>query len=220
MASEIIVNTIKAPTSGANANKVIIPSGVTLDASAGTLRPSAGTPIQIVQNTTTTTAQYASVSYLASALTCDITPKYANSKFHIHVSGLFGSSVGTQNAHDVAFAWNLRDSLNPSGANAAIAPDSTTGGTDTTGSAGTRMGGYHAGGSYAAIANAAHYWIWNPNFSFLYTPSYQNTNQRTFGLLVKTALGYSCVMNMSDSNFADPRDVRGTSIMTITEIAQ
>ena len=37
MASEIIVNTIKAPTTGANANKVIIPSGVTLDASAGTL---------------------------------------------------------------------------------------------------------------------------------------------------------------------------------------
>ena len=33
MASEIIVNTIKAPTTGANANKVIIPSGVTLDAS-------------------------------------------------------------------------------------------------------------------------------------------------------------------------------------------
>ena len=31
MASEIIVNTIKAPTTGANANKVIIPSGVTLD---------------------------------------------------------------------------------------------------------------------------------------------------------------------------------------------
>lgn len=42
MASEIIVNTIKAPTTGANANKVIIPSGVTLDASAGTLKPSAG----------------------------------------------------------------------------------------------------------------------------------------------------------------------------------
>ena len=178
-----------------------------------------GTPLQIVQNTTTTTAQYASSSYSATALTCDITPKYANSKFHIHVSALFGSSTGSSIAHDVAFAWNLRDRLNPSGANAAIAPDSTTGGTDTSGGSGHRMGGYHAGGSYAAIANAAHYWIWNPNFSFLYTPSYQNTNQRTFGLLVKTSFGYNCVMNMSDTNTADPRDVRGNSIMTITEIA-
>ena len=37
MASELIVQTIKGPTSGANANKVIIPSGQTLDASAGTV---------------------------------------------------------------------------------------------------------------------------------------------------------------------------------------
>lgn len=40
MASEIIVNTIKAPTTGVNANKVIIPSGVTLDASNGLTPPS------------------------------------------------------------------------------------------------------------------------------------------------------------------------------------
>ena len=38
MASEIIVNTIKAPTSG-NANKVIIPSGVTLDATCWDYQP-------------------------------------------------------------------------------------------------------------------------------------------------------------------------------------
>ena len=35
MASEIIVQTIKGPTSGANANKIIIPSGQTLVPSAG-----------------------------------------------------------------------------------------------------------------------------------------------------------------------------------------
>ena len=37
MASELIVQTLKGPTTGANANKVIIPSGQTLDASAGTV---------------------------------------------------------------------------------------------------------------------------------------------------------------------------------------
>jgi hypothetical protein len=37
MASELIVQTLKGPTTGANANKVIIPSGQTLDASAGSI---------------------------------------------------------------------------------------------------------------------------------------------------------------------------------------
>lgn len=43
MASEITVQTIKGPTSGANANKVIIPSGQTLDATTASvsLPPSA-----------------------------------------------------------------------------------------------------------------------------------------------------------------------------------
>ncbi len=42
MASEIEVQTLKGPSGGANANKVLIPSGHTLDASAGTIVPSAG----------------------------------------------------------------------------------------------------------------------------------------------------------------------------------
>jgi len=37
MASELIVQTIKGPTSGANANKIIVPSGQTLDASSGAI---------------------------------------------------------------------------------------------------------------------------------------------------------------------------------------
>ena len=47
MASEIIVNTIKAPTSGANANKIIVGSGQELDASAGLITP-AGHVIQTI----------------------------------------------------------------------------------------------------------------------------------------------------------------------------
>ena len=46
MASELIVQTIQGPSSGANANKVIIPSGHTLDASEG-FTPPAGYVVQI-----------------------------------------------------------------------------------------------------------------------------------------------------------------------------
>lgn len=79
MASEIIVNTIKAPTTGANANKVIIPSGVTLDASAGTLRPSAGAVVQVQSFNTTTPTTFSSVAAYTNALSGSITTQYANS---------------------------------------------------------------------------------------------------------------------------------------------
>ena len=46
MASELIVQTLKGPTSGANANKIIVPTGQTLDASAGALIPDSGAVVQ------------------------------------------------------------------------------------------------------------------------------------------------------------------------------
>ena len=49
MASELYVETLKGLTSGANANKVIIPSGQTLDASAGGFTTPAGHVLQVVQ---------------------------------------------------------------------------------------------------------------------------------------------------------------------------
>jgi hypothetical protein len=71
MASELIVQTLKGPTTGANANKVIIPSGQTLDMSAGTLTPSSGQIVNqefwtngtYVNNGTTTYADFWSRSY-------------------------------------------------------------------------------------------------------------------------------------------------------------
>ena len=58
MAGTLTVQNLQGPTSGANTNKVIIPSGQTIDASAGTLVPSAGQVVQVVRwnpvvNTTT-----------------------------------------------------------------------------------------------------------------------------------------------------------------------
>ena len=87
MASEIIVQTIKAPTSGANANKVIIPSGVTLDANAGDFRPPAGAVIQTLNNTLTAQTGTNSTSFVTTGLSVTITPKYANSKILITTSG-------------------------------------------------------------------------------------------------------------------------------------
>ena len=85
MASELIVQTLKGPTSGANANKVIVPSGHTLDASAGSFMPA---PDQILQvkhvQWDTTTIHSTATTYIEitdSAIT--ITAKGNNSKFYL-----------------------------------------------------------------------------------------------------------------------------------------
>jgi hypothetical protein len=49
MVGTLTVQNLQGPTSGANANKVIVPSGQTLDASGGTLVPSAGAVVQTVK---------------------------------------------------------------------------------------------------------------------------------------------------------------------------
>ena len=55
MASELYVETLKGLTSGANANKVIVPAGQTLDASAGSFTPASG---QIVNHEYYTNSTY------------------------------------------------------------------------------------------------------------------------------------------------------------------
>lgn len=46
MAGTLTVQNLQGPSSGANANKLLIPSGQTLDVSGGTLVPSAGAVVQ------------------------------------------------------------------------------------------------------------------------------------------------------------------------------
>ncbi len=99
MASEIIVNTIKAPTTGANANKVIIPSGVTLDASGGGLTTPSGHIIQVVTDRTSGSAiGTTSTSYVDSGVGVSITPKFATSKILIEACFTSTSSQGSANA--------------------------------------------------------------------------------------------------------------------------
>lgn len=83
MAGTLTVQNIEGPSSGANANKVIIPSGQTLDASSGTLVPSAGQVVQVVTKTDTGSYGTTSTTRVASGLFINITPKFSNSKIEV-----------------------------------------------------------------------------------------------------------------------------------------
>lgn len=97
MASKIIVNEISAPTTGANANKVIIPSGVTLDASAGTLTPSAGQVIQTVKNSNGTHINNGTSSFVNINMGISFTPKFSNSE--VIFSGHVGVGAATPSSN-------------------------------------------------------------------------------------------------------------------------
>ena len=73
----LTVQTLQAPTSGANANKLLVGSGHTLYA--------AGHTIQTVRTEYRTYASSASTSFAATGLTATITPTSTSSKILAHV---------------------------------------------------------------------------------------------------------------------------------------
>jgi len=77
--STLQVENLIGPTSGSNANKVIIPSGQTLDASNGFVAP-AGHVIQTIYGELTTRPSTTSSSHVSTGLVKPITTKMANSK--------------------------------------------------------------------------------------------------------------------------------------------
>ena len=99
----LTVQTLQAPTSGANANKVIIPSGQTLDASNG-LTPPAGHVVQAVQHlhAATSTGNLGRVDLSTSGFTDifsqNITTKLANSVIHVSTTCIGYSSAGNLRA--------------------------------------------------------------------------------------------------------------------------
>ena len=122
MASELIVQTLKGPTSGANANKVIIPSGQTLDASAGSVELPAGVGgkvLQVVNNTSNSTSSTTASAEL-SAVSVNITPSSTSSKLLIIARAPF-KIVDAQNA--IAGWCGVRLKVDGS----TIAPASTLG---------------------------------------------------------------------------------------------
>ena len=85
MASELYVETLKGLTSGANANKIVVPAGQTLDASAGTLTPSSGQIIQVVRKSSNnnTGASTTSFAEIDSDYRVSITPTSTSSIIYL-----------------------------------------------------------------------------------------------------------------------------------------
>ena len=90
MASILQVEELRGPSSGANANKVIIPSGQTLELNEGVALPSGttlpagvgGKVLQVLSMTSTTENSTSSTSYVATSLTLNITPSSTSSKIY------------------------------------------------------------------------------------------------------------------------------------------
>ena len=86
MSGTLIVQNLQGPASGANANKIIVPAGQVLDASAGFVAP-AGSVIQVAQGFKTDTFSTASTTFLdVSGLSVTLTPTSSSSKFLIMVN--------------------------------------------------------------------------------------------------------------------------------------
>lgn len=85
MASELTVQTIKGPSSGGNANKILIPAGQELHA-----------PGHVVQMQTSamsgTSNQSTSTSYVDTGLNLNITPKFATSKILVFITQQIGKT--------------------------------------------------------------------------------------------------------------------------------
>ena len=98
MSGTLIVQNIQGPSSGANANKIIIPSGQTLDASAGGITLPAGVGgkvLQIVSFHTTTQTQTTSTSFIDTQITASITPSATSSKVLVIVAAPVDSTTAS-----------------------------------------------------------------------------------------------------------------------------
>jgi hypothetical protein len=173
-----------------------------------------GSVVQIVSNTNQSHNNFASVNYQQTSLAVSITPKFANSKFLIRAVH-YG---GVQN-HDAAVSFNFYDSINPSGSTAGIAPENDSGGLNN-GTNGARMSAFFGITSWAGNSSVDDWFIGLAVGEYLYTPSYQNTNTRSFGTMVRTSNAFNFRENMNgQNNTADPRDMRVRSTITVMEIA-
>lgn len=107
MASEITVQTIRGPASGANANKILIPAGQTLDASNGFVPP-AGSVLQVVSATINSSTSTTSTSFINTPITLSITPSSSSNKIFIMVSTpIYSQSGGTYAARFTLFRGDV-----------------------------------------------------------------------------------------------------------------
>jgi hypothetical protein len=121
--STLQVENLIGPTSGSNANKVIIPSGQTLDASNGFIPP-AGSVVQVVKTGGTNPAftSVTSTSFVATNLQLDITPKYANSLLKIEAShSYWWSTSGLSGGTYASFTFYRDSTTNIASAHGGVA---------------------------------------------------------------------------------------------------
>lgn len=105
MASELTVQTIRGPLSGANADKIIIPTGQTLDVQ-GDWAPPAGTIVgykRYVHTGTVTT--FTSTTWVTVGQTVEYTPKYSDSLLYVEHNNLMRGD--SQSFNDARFDWRV-----------------------------------------------------------------------------------------------------------------
>ena len=108
--STLHVENLKGLSSGGNANKIIVPSGQTVDASAGTLVPSAGQVVKTETFNNNVALVTTSTSY-QDVLDFNFTPTYANS--FLLVSGTIGGVAYQSTSNYKGSRW--RYLITPSG---------------------------------------------------------------------------------------------------------
>ena len=194
MAGILTVQTIQGPTGGANANKVIIPAGQTLDVSAGSVELPAGAGgkvLQVVQTVlSTTVALGAAGTYLnISGLNTSITPSSTSSKI------LVTASITTTDGNNYAPMFHIyRDGthITPNGPSNGLTPSTAFAG----------LGGGNIGGAQVTAT---------VTFSYLHSPS--TTSATTYQIY--TAKHSAAVSNV----IINPTPFGGSSTMTLMEIA-
>ena len=171
-----------------------------------------GKILQIVQFTTSSTNNYASVDFQNTVVQISVTPTAADSKFLIKSVMSFG--IGSKQC---AVSFNFSDSLHASGTTHPIAPMSGDG---TNGASNSRLPAYFGIGSFDDASDVDNYFVGNATGEYLYTPAYQNTNARAFTVMVRSSFGDNVRFNMNAHyNAANPRDMRPMSSITVMEVA-
>ena len=201
------------PNGSVNADSLASNAVTTAKIASNAITPSVmptGSIIQVVQGTTHGTNNYGNVDFQNTVISTSITPVHANSKFILEAIVQFG--IGNQ---DCASSFNFSDSLHASGTTHPLGPMSGDG---TNGASNSRLPAFFGWGSYAADADIDNFFIGNVSGKYLYTPAYQNTNSRTFTVMVRSAEGHNVRLNMNGHyNAANPRDMRPTSSITVYE---
>jgi hypothetical protein len=201
MSGTLTVQTIQGPTSGANANKVIIPAGQTLDASAGGMTLPAGVGGKILQVVSTTkTDTFSTTAGMGSpvqitGLTATITPTSTSSKILVMYNVDFGfNGTGTT----IGIALSRNGSSICIGDAASVRPRVTS-------------VGHHEGSPWNAHNSAG---------TFLDSPN--TTSATTYGLKIgnngNSALTIFVNRTGRDNNLTH-EDGRSTSTITVMEIA-